>query len=152
MSKSEIFNEKRMNRCGKIMQQITNNWVRTKRFTFVVRATDSIHGITLDELRTRYFSVGIGDELTDIPFHDMLVVFSMLEQQGEALKNRKNKSAKAFSVQFKISTEFPDEEAVRLLSKLRIETPFDDGPYMRIQSEIVRRDEIDDGSDSDEQS
>ena len=69
----------------------------------------------------------------------MLVVFSMIEQQCVAVERRKNdpnaKTERDFTIQYEISTGFSDEEAVRLLSGIRIETPFDQGQFLRIQAE-----------------
>ena len=56
-----------------------------------------IHGMAFDDLRRQYFSVGVGDDLSDIPFHDMLLVFSMLEQQLVAFKKFKDKPVGEFS-------------------------------------------------------
>lgn len=127
-----------MNRCAEIQRAIMANWQETKSLSYVVRATESVTGVDLDELRKHYFTVGVGDNLRDIPFHDMLVVFSMIEQACAALEKRKSnpktKAEREFAIQYQISTDFPDEEAVRILSGIQIETPFDDGKFLRIQA------------------
>ena len=139
MSTSEIFSQDRMNRCAEIQHAIMTNWQQTNSFNYVVRATESVAGIELSELRKHYFTVGVGDNLRDIPFHDMLVVFSTIEQQCAALEKRKNdpnaKNEQEFTIKYQISTDFPDEEAARLLSGIQIETPFDDGKFLRIQAD-----------------
>lgn len=66
----EIFNQKRMERCQTIYSEIMENWQKTNFFTYTVKATDSVQGIMLDELRKRYFAVGLGDNLVEIPFAD----------------------------------------------------------------------------------
>lgn len=109
-----------------------DNWRKTKSFTYTVRATQSVEDISLDEFRTHYFSVGVGDDLTDVPFTDMLLIFDMIAKQCEALDNRQDKSKTDFKISYEISTEFSDEEANRLLSGIRIETPFDKGTHLRI--------------------
>ena len=81
MSTSETFSKARMNRCAEIQHAIMINWRKTNSFSYVVRATESVTGIDLAELRKHYFTVGVGDYLYDIPFHDMLVVFSMIKQE-----------------------------------------------------------------------
>lgn len=138
MSTSESFSQQRMDRCTEIQRAIMTNWQKTNTFTYVVRATESVSGIELAELRKHYFTVGVGDDVCDIPFHDMLVVFSMIEQECAALNERKNnpeaKSETEFTIRYQISTDFPDEEAARLLSGIQIETPFDDGNFLRIQA------------------
>jgi len=141
MDDSEVFNQKRMDRCAVIQQSIMTNWQRTNSFTYTCRATDSVHGLSLGELRTRYFAVGVEDEVTEIPFHDMLVVFSMIDQECKALKNRVDKTATDFQIHYEITTHFPDPEAARLLSEIRIETPFDPGKVLRMQALRKPRDE-----------
>ncbi len=60
-------------------------WRINNSFQYIVRATESVDGLALADLRKHYFAVGIGNHLTEIPFHDMLVVFSMIEQEVAAL-------------------------------------------------------------------
>jgi hypothetical protein len=131
---SEIFNQSRMDRCAKIQRAIMEDWRKTNSFNYTVRATQSVYGISLDELRTHYFSVGVGDDLTELPFTDMLVVFSMIEQECAALTNRPNKPETDFTIRYMVTTDWPDEEAVRLRSRMRIETPFDTGKCLRIEA------------------
>src|SRR5581483_11270938 len=123
----ETFNQKRMDRCLRIATAITENWRKTNSFTYTVRATQAVHGLSLDDLRTHYFAVVVGGDLTDLPFVDLLVVFSIIEQEAAALRTRTDKTAKNFKLSFQITTDWPDEEAVRLLSRIRIETPHDPG-------------------------
>lgn len=138
MSKSETFNQVRMDRCTKIQRSIMENWQRTNAFTYIVRATESLDGSELDALRKQYFTVGVNNELQDIPFHDMLVVFSMIEQECAALEKHKQETKDSpqteFTIKYQISTDFPDEEAVRLLSGIRIEMPHDGGKFMRMRA------------------
>lgn len=129
MSTKEIFNQSRMERCAAIHRAILENWQKTNASPYTVRATEAVAGLPLNDLRLQYFAVGAGEQLTEIPFHDMLVVFVMIEQTTAAMR-RLDKNATAGTIQFKISTVFPDEEALRLLSKIRIETPFDQDPYL----------------------
>ncbi len=139
MSNAEIFSQSRMDRCAEIQRAIMLEWRKTNYFNYVVRATERVSGIELCELRRLYFTVGIGDDVRDIPFHDMLVVFSMIEQEIAASRKRaatpEARNEANFTIKYQISTEFSDEEAVRLLSGIRIETPFDEGKYLRIQSQ-----------------
>jgi len=139
MNTSETFSESRMDRCAKIQRSIMDNWQRTNSFTYVVRATESLGGADLDQLRKQYFSVGVGDQLQEIPFHDLLVVFSMIEQEFAALEDyRRETNGRAeaqFTINYQISTNFPDEEAVRLLSGIRIEMPFDGGKFLQIEGD-----------------
>ncbi len=128
----ETFNQQRMDRCMAIAHALLENWRKTNSFTYTVRATQALHGLTLDDLRTHYFAVGVGDNLTDLPFTDLLVVFSIIQQETVAVRNRPDKIAKKFQVSYQITTNWPDEEAARLLSQIRIETPFDPKPYLRL--------------------
>lgn len=135
MSMSEKFSQDRMNRCADIQRAIMVNWQEANSFSYVARATASVAGIGLNELRKHYFTVGVGGSLRDIPFHDMLVVFSMITQESAALKKRKNNSEAGaeFTIEYQVSTAFSDEEAVKLLRGIQIETPFDDGQFLRMQ-------------------
>ena len=131
MDPREVFNQSRMERCAAIHQAILENWQKSSASPYTVRATEPLAGLPLAELRLRYFAVGAADTLTEIPFHDMLVVFVMIEQTTAAMR-KLDKSTNAGTIQFKIWTVFPDTEVLRLLAKIRIETPFDPDPYLRV--------------------
>ena len=126
----EEFNQSRMNRCVRIQQAILENWQRTTVFSYVVRATESIAGLSLDELRLQYFTVGVGDDLTDLPFTDTLVVFSMLSQSIAALKARVAAKEKEGRIRLSITTNFPDEVDTEMLSQMKIQTPFDEAKFL----------------------
>lgn len=130
MDPKEIFSQWRMERCAGIQRAILENWQKSTGSPYTVRATESVAGLTLTELRLQYFAVGAADHLTEIPFHDMLVVFVMLEQTTAAMR-KLDKNAPASTIEFKFNTVFPDDEVRRLLSKIRIETPFDSEPHFR---------------------
>jgi hypothetical protein len=51
-----------------------------------VVCTEPLAGKTLAELGKLYFSVGVGDDLTDLPLIDLLVVFSLLASAGQRLQ------------------------------------------------------------------
>lgn len=132
MEHKEIFSLSRMERCVRIQTAIMENWVRsTSALPYTVRATDSVAGIALSELRLRYFAVGAGEDLVEIPFHDLLVVFTLIERTVAVMKQIPTNVTEA-TVDFKFSTVFPDHVALRLLSKMRIETPFDPEPYLAV--------------------
>ena len=86
METREIFNQSRMERCAAIQRAILENWQKTTGLPYTVRATDKVAGLSLPELRLQYFAVGAGEDLTEIPFHDMLVVFVLLEQTTAAMR------------------------------------------------------------------
>ena len=130
MDQAEIFNQSRMERCAAIHRAIMENWQNSSSSPYTVRATEPLAGLTLPELRLRYFAVGARKHLTEIPFHDMLVVFVMIEQTTAAMR-KLDKGINTGTIQFKIWTVFPDVEALRLLLKIRIETPFDRDPYLQ---------------------
>ncbi len=131
---AESFNQTRMDRCVRIQQSILQNWQQTTVFEYTVRATESIEGLSLPELRLQYFSVGVRDELTDLPFTDTLVVFSMISQAIAALKAKMAANEKEGQIRFSITTDFPDDIATRMLSKMKIETPFDNSKFLKIES------------------
>ena len=117
MSDTEVFSQDRMNRCAEIQRAIMTNWLETNSFDYVVRATERVSGIDLSELRKHYFSVGIGNDVRDIPFHDMLVVFSTIEHECAALEKRKTssetKGETEFTIKYQISiSECVEEEEV----------------------------------------
>ena len=131
MEPREVFNQSRMERCAAIHQAILENWQKSSALPYTVRATEPLAGLSLAELRLRYFAVGAADELIEIPFHDMLVVFAMIEQTTAAMR-KLDKNTSAGTIQFKIWTVFPDAEVLRLLARIRIETPFDPDPFLGV--------------------
>ncbi len=131
MSDGEHFNQKRMDKCMKVAGVIIDNFLATKNFTYTIRATHATNGLSLGDLRKQYFSVGVGNDLTELPFVDTLVVFSFVEQQVQGLLAQSPKTGANFKVQVRITTLWPDEEAAKLISRMRIETPFD--PYRFLQ-------------------
>ena len=126
MSQSEIFNQSRMDRCTEIQRLIMTDWQKTNSFNYIVKATDSLNGADLDELRKRYFAVGVHeDKLVEVPFADLLVIFSLIEQEVAAPKSRKDKALTNFTPKFEVTTVFSDAEAVRLFSSIRVQTKRD---------------------------
>ena len=69
MDPKEIFSQWRMERCAGIQRAILENWQKSTGSPYTVRATESVAGLTLTELRLQYFAVGAADHLTEIPFH-----------------------------------------------------------------------------------
>jgi hypothetical protein len=138
--KAERFSQSRMDRCAKIAVSIIDNWRRTNFFDYTIRATDSVDGISLDELRKRYFGVGVGENLVEIPFTDLLVVLSILKKDYEAIQRSKDKIAKAstFKIKVRVKTVFSDDEVLRLFSGVRIQTPFDNGKTLRLAADSGR--------------
>src|SRR5688500_10668331 len=131
---AETFSPQRMQRCADIAHKIIAHWEATNTFTYVVRATDSVDGIDLAELRKRNFAVGVGDDLAVVPLSDVLVIISIIEKQAAAMKAVKVPPLTSLSIPVQVASDFSDEEAVRLLSQIRIETPFDKGPVLRFSS------------------
>jgi hypothetical protein len=131
---SEVFSQARMNRCMKIYRLIADNWRVKNRFEYVVKATEAVHKLSLNELRTKYFEVGIEGETQQVPLIDVLVIFSMIEQESIAMREleESGKKPSKFSVNLEVTTDWPDDAAVRLLSQLSISTPFDPGEFLRI--------------------
>ena len=129
----EEFSQGRMNRCSRIHQLILENWQRTKVLEYVVRAREPIAGLSVSELRLQYFSVGVGNDLTDLPFTDMLVVFSMIAQTAAIMRARVANNERDGRFRLSINTDFSDAEAVRLLSQMKIETPFDTHEFLKLE-------------------
>ena len=123
-----------MDRCCRIQQLILENWRRTKVLDYVVRATEPVMGLPLSELRLNYFSVGVGNDLTDLPLTDVLVVFSMIAQTAAAMRAKVANNETAGRLQFSITTDFSDADATRLLSQMKIETPFDSCQFLKVES------------------
>ena len=132
-----------MNRCLGLQRLIMDNWRKTNSFQYVVRVTEPIDGESLDELRKKYFTVGIPDKTEDIPFIDLLVVFSLIEQEHAVLKDPQYRNKKNFKVNFQVTTDWPDEQAVRLLSGIRIQTHEQD-KFLRIVATRKPADELGD--------
>lgn len=123
-----------MNRCSRIHQLILENWQRTRALEYVVRATESVAGMSISELRLQYFAVGVGSELTDVPFTDLLVVFSMISQTVAAMRAKVANNETDGRFRFAITTDFSDADVVTLLSQIKIETPFDVDIFLKIEA------------------
>jgi hypothetical protein len=122
MNTFEVFNQQRIDRCLRIQRLIMDNWRKTNSFQYVVRVTDSVEGASLSELRKKYFTVGVPGTTEDIPFIDLLVIFSLIEQEHAVMKDPQYRNQKKFSVNYKVTTDWPDDEAVRLLAGIQIQT------------------------------
>lgn len=132
MGTAETFNQNRMNRCAGIAKQIINKTIKAQEVRYVARATQKVGGMTLDELRMQYFGVGPDrNNLVDVPFIDMLVIFSIVMQQLE--DHSKSRGKKEFTSSMQVTTDWPDEAAARLLSQIVIQTPFDEGKVLRVE-------------------
>ena len=131
----EEFSQARMNRCIRIQQVILEHWQQTRTLEYVVRATESVAGLSLADLRLQYFSVGISSDLTDLPFTDLLVVFSMIAQTAAAMRAKVANNDKTGSFRFSITTDFTDVDALKLLSQIKIETPFDSSEFLKLDVE-----------------
>ena len=130
MSTSEVFNHKRMERSIGIAKLIVNNCMKEKTYgAYAIYATESVANDSFDELRKRYFSIGIPWDMTEIPFMDLLVVLSIVDQ----LFTQNKAGIVAVDAKLERISHFSVEEAVRLLSSFNIETPFDDGTYLRFR-------------------
>jgi hypothetical protein len=117
MDTKDIFDQKRLERCIAIHQAIWKNWQETRHLAYTVRATQRLKGLSLEELQKQAFAVGLGDKLEEIPFFDMLMVLSMIEQTCLALES------KSGVVNMNYPRSFTDAEAARLILGFKIETP-----------------------------
>ena len=129
----ENFSQKRMDRCMQIVRAIMTNWRETNSFQYVARATESVDGLAIDDLRKMYFTVGVGDQTRDIPFLDMLVVFDLIEQEHQFMQANADTKAERLQATFEIMTDYTDQEAVHLLSQMTIETPHDEKDFLKIR-------------------
>lgn len=117
MDATEDFDQKRKERCIAIHQAIVQHWQETKHLAYRVRATQPVNGLSMTELRKQNFAVGVGQKLEEIPFLDMLVVLSMIEQTCNALQS------KSGELTMNYPSTFTDAEAARLMSGFKMETP-----------------------------
>ena len=131
MTTHEIFNQQRMDRCLRLQRLIMDNWRKTNSFQYIVRVTDALEGESLGELRKKYFAVGIPGNTEDIPFIDLLVVFSLIEQEHAVMRDPQYRGKKNFTVNYRVTTDWPDEKAVHLLSRVQIQSHEQD-KFLRI--------------------
>jgi hypothetical protein len=117
MAAADVFDQKRLERCIAIHQTIMQSWQDTGQLTYTVRATQRLAGLSLDELQKQTFAVGVGEKLQEIPFFDMLMVLSMLEQTSSALQSKSGELKMIYP------RSFSDAEAARLISAIHLETP-----------------------------
>ena len=125
---TEIFNDARMSRCMSLAHDIFEGWCRRGVVDYTARPTQPIDGIELDELRKVYFSVGPDrNNLTDIPFHDMLIVFECLRMLNAGHKRAGQDNAKQYKITFDVTTDFPESEVSEKLSWIQFSTPREPG-------------------------
>lgn len=74
---SERFNQQRIDRCFDVWHRIYEA-SRPAGFQCRVVVDQSPIGKPLAELRSMYFAVGIGEQLTDLPLLDFLCVLQMI--------------------------------------------------------------------------
>lgn len=121
---SEVFNQQRMDRCVQVQRKIMQKWQETNSFQYRVVSEKSLEGLTLEELENCYFSVGVGDDLTDLPLIDTLIVFSMISQEHQKLSQRTPALGETeFKIRISVKTQFTEDEVFDLLEGLRIEMP-----------------------------
>ncbi len=125
----ELFNQARMERCFDIALAIFKNWMESGRFDYTVRPDKNLDGMAIDQLRTEYFTVGVGDNLTDVPFTDLLIIFFVIEAQLKGMETGEmnfatNESGETnFKLDLQVTTDWPDEEAMKMISHILIQYP-----------------------------
>jgi len=123
----------RLQRCGDIAQKIIFHWQQTNNLQYVLRATDSIHGLQLADLRQRRFLLGLTEQdLVELPVNDVLLVFSLIEGQVQALAHFQGQLPPSFRTSVPAGEDLTEEQAARILAQLRIETPHDPGRFLRV--------------------
>lgn len=119
--------------CGDIAQKIIFNWQQTGSLSYVLRATDSVHGLQLAELRQRRFLLGLTEQdLVELPVNDVLMVFALVEGQVQALAHFQGNLPPSFRTSVPAGEDLSEEQASRILAQLRIETPHDEGKFLRV--------------------
>src|SRR4051794_24100631 len=101
---TELFNQKRMDKCAETFRQILNHWL-AHSFECRIVADEPLEGKTLDELGKMYLSVGVGENLTELPLLDTLIVIQMLADH-----NRKQTQRKGNSETYTVKTQFSQDE------------------------------------------
>ena len=117
MATEDIFDQKRLDRCIAIHQAICKNWQETRYLDYTIRATERLTGLSHEELQKQKFAVGVGENLEVIPFFDLLMVLSMIEQTGKALDSKQG------VLNMNYPRSFTDAEAARLILGFKIEAP-----------------------------
>ena len=116
---SEQFSQQRMDKCVGVFQKIVSHWAKTNRFDCRVVIDESPEGKTLDQLAQTYFSVGVGDDLTDLPFLDTLVVVKMLADHNANVHARRGrKQPKKWKEKYRVKTSFSEDEAFAILNDI----------------------------------
>lgn len=118
---TEQFNQRRMNRCTTVWRAISENGRKTEAFEYKVVCTEPLAGKTLEQLGKLYFSVGVGNDLTDLPLIDMLVVFSLIASKGRQLRQHKDPKDFKLELQVKMARiNFTEDEVFSMLNCIRI--------------------------------
>lgn len=112
MELAEQFNKNRMNKCLEVFKQIVTNWMKTNQFQCRIVTDEPVEGKSLEELGKSYFDVGLGDQLTTLPFLDTLIVMKLIKDHA----SRKVTSPR--TEQYTVTTAFTDEDAFGLLDEM----------------------------------
>jgi hypothetical protein len=130
---NDIMSPERLQRCGEIAQKVIFNWQRTNSLTYVLRATDAVHGLALAELRARRFLLGLTEQdLVELPLNDVLMVFALVEGQVQAFRQFQGRLPPSFQTSVPAGAAMSEEQAARILAQLRVETPHDEGKFLRV--------------------
>lgn len=121
------FNLDRFNMCLKVYRQIVDDRLDTGADHARIVADAPIdEGATLPELSTRRFLVGIGEQLTDLEFLDLLIVFEAIRQDTlQRELHRQSNAEGEYKVELSLKPAFEKAHAFSLLEAMK--------PYLEFQ-------------------
>lgn len=123
----EIFNQQRMDRCMEIARLIVDSFQQTNTIDYIVRTNKDLNGMSVLDLRGEYFTIEVGQELYEVPFTDLLVIVSIIEERGKAMRAHLDGNKPSGDLTFEITEDWPDEEAACLFSRILIRAPGHEG-------------------------
>ncbi len=113
---SEPFGQERIGRCVGVFQRLASHWAAVKRFECRVVTDESVQGKTFDQLAKMRFSMGIGEDLTELPLAEMLTVFKMFSDHcARQESGRARRPQHEFTDRYTLKTAFTESEALAIL-------------------------------------
>lgn len=116
----------RFNMCLGVYRQIVDDRLDTgEDHARIIADAPIADGVTLGELAERRFLVGIGEQLTDVQFLDLLIVFEAIRQDTlQREQHRQSKAEGDYKVELSLKPAFEKAHAFSLLEAMR--------PYLEV--------------------
>ena len=104
-----------------VFQLLMDKRRETGSLDYRVIPSEAIGDKTIDEINDVRFAVGVGDQLTEMSFTDLRLLFSAIDSALEQIKEHAGESE--FKVSINLKPTFTEEESRGILSRIKLEDP-----------------------------